>query len=247
MNILCLIAHPDDETMLCGGTLALLASHGAKVHVACLTRGEGGEMGEPPITTREQLGDVREAEQVCAVQSLGGSSLTFLGYVDPVVGPEDALFAPEHDPVMLAGQIVNTIKQFKADAVLGNGSNGEYGHPAHLLMHQMTLAAVATLRQEAEITPLLSLYTISAMFENHPYPRIANKDDQADIIVDVSSMLDKKEVAALCHKTQNALFVRRRSQEWGRQITVREALLPTEALHRVFGEPGDAFSKLLTT
>jgi N-acetylglucosamine malate deacetylase 2 len=246
MNVICFAAHPDDETMLCGGTLALLAARGAKVHIACLTRGEGGEMGEPPLTTREQLGDVREAELVAAVQVLGGSSLTFLGYIDPVVGPEDSLFAPEHDDVMLAGQIINTIKQFKADVVLGHGSNGEYGHPAHVLMHQMTLAAVASLRKEAELSPLPSLYTFSAMYPDHPYPRIANKDDIADIMVDVSTVLDKKEAAALAHKTQNALFVRRRSQELGRAITVREALLPTEALHRVFGEPGDVFSKLLT-
>ena len=40
--LLCLVAHPDDETMLCGSTLALLATRGVEVHVAALTRGEGG-------------------------------------------------------------------------------------------------------------------------------------------------------------------------------------------------------------
>ncbi len=235
--------------MLCGGVLALLAARGARVHIASLTRGEGGEMGEPPLTDREHLGEVREAELVCAVQALGGKSLTFLGYIDPVVGPEDKLFAPEHNPVMLAGQIVNTIKQFEAEVVLTHGTNGEYGHPAHLLVNQMTLAAVASLQKEAETDNSLvlpSLYTFSANFLNHPYPRLANKDDNADLILDVSTRLDQKEAAALCHKTQNALFVRRRSKELGRQITVREALLPIEGLHRVFGQPGDAFSKLLT-
>lgn len=235
--------------MLCGGGLALLAARGANVHIASLTRGEGGEMGEPPLTDREHLGEVRETELVCAVQALGGKSLTFLGYIDPVVGPEDKLFAPEHNPVMLAGQIVNTIKQFEAEVVLTHGTNGEYGHPAHLLVNQMTLAAVASLQKEAETDSSLvppSLYTFSANFPDHPYPRLANKDDNADIILDVSRVLDRKEAAALCHKTQNALFVRRRSKELGRLITVREALLPVEGLHRVFGQPGDAFSKLLT-
>ena len=46
MNILAFFAHPDDETMLCGGTLALLAQNGASVHYLCATRGEGGELGE---------------------------------------------------------------------------------------------------------------------------------------------------------------------------------------------------------
>ncbi len=270
MNILFVVAHPDDETMLCGGTFALSASRGAAAHVACLTRGEGGEVGEPPLTDREHLGEVREQEMVCAVGKLGGKSLTFLGYVDPAIGPDDKLFAPEHDPTMLAGQIVNAIEQFKIDAVITHGSNGEYGHPAHVLVHQMTLAAVAALHKgvgadlrvgpevgERAGSPLRAesygqthvsapaLYTFSASFPDHPYPRLTNKDDAADIILDVTPMLDKKEAAALCHKTQNALFIRRRSEHMGRPVTVREALLTVESLHRVFGSPEDALSRML--
>lgn len=248
-NVLCLIAHPDDETMLCGGTLALLAQKGAQVHVACLTRGEGGDLGEPPLADRDHIGEVREQELVCASQKLGVRSLTFLGYVDPTVGPEDKLFAPEHDPVMLAGQIVNSIKQVQADVVLSHGSNGEYGHPAHVLVHQMTLAAVSSLYKEAETDGTLKpplFYTISAAFAAHPYPRLTNQDDSADLVVDVTPVLAKKEAAALCHKTQNPLFVRRRSEEAKRQLTVGEVMIPVEGLHRVFGQPGDALSQLLT-
>jgi LmbE family N-acetylglucosaminyl deacetylase len=89
------------------------------------------------------------------------------------------------------------------------------------------------------------LYTFCANFPDHPYPRLANKDDAADIVLDVSSMLDRKEAAALCHKTQNPLFIRRRSQAMGRTVTVREALLTVESLHRVFGSPEDALSRML--
>jgi N-acetylglucosamine malate deacetylase 2 len=248
LNVLCLVAHPDDETMLCGGILALLAQRGAKVHIACLTRGEGGDMGEPPLADREHIGEVREQEMVAAVQQLGARSLTFLGYVDPTVGPEDKLFAPEHDPVMLAGQIINCIKQVEAKVVLSHGSNGEYGHPAHVLMHQMTLAAVSTLYKEAEsggLNPPPLFYTISAAFAEHPYPRLLNKDDPADLVIDVTPVLAKKEAAALRHLTQNPLFVRRRSQEVGRTLTVGEVMIPVEGLHRVFGQPGDALSELL--
>src|SRR5262245_34506691 len=129
-SLLCLVAHPDDETILCGGTLALLASRGVEVHVASLTRGEGGDLGEPPLTDREHLGQLREQEMVCAVGKLGGKSLTFLGYVDPTVGPDDKLSAPEHDPKMLCGQIIASLKQTGAPVLLTHGTNGEYGHPA---------------------------------------------------------------------------------------------------------------------
>jgi LmbE family N-acetylglucosaminyl deacetylase len=248
MNLLCLVAHPDDETILCGGTLAMLSAKGVAVHIACLTRGEGGELGEPPLTDREHLGEVREQEMVNAVQKLGGKSLTFLGYVDPLM-QGDQLFAPEHNPTLLAGQVVSTIKQFKIDAVITHGSNGEYGHPAHLLMHQMTLAAVASLHKEAtpsDAPPLPLLYTFSANLPDHPYPRIVNKDDAADLILDVSPFLNQKESAALCHKTQNALFVRRRSEMAGRQLTIREVMLSVESLHRVFGLETDELMTHLT-
>lgn len=48
-----MVAHPDDETRLTGGLLARLAAQGVDVHLPCLTRGEGGEVGEPPLATRE--------------------------------------------------------------------------------------------------------------------------------------------------------------------------------------------------
>ena len=228
-NLLCVVAHPDDETMLCGGMLALLAAGGVAVHILSLTRGEGGEVGEPPRCSRAELGAVREREMRCAVEKLGARTLAFLGYVDPEVGPDDALFAPQANFPTLVGQITEVIQRLKPEVVLTHGSNGEYGHPAHKLAHDATKQAVTSL--PASGGPVL-LYSFSAMYRDHPYPRNANADDPADAVVDVAAFLDQKEAAALCHATQNALFVRRRSQRAGRKITVREALLTEEAVHR---------------
>ncbi|MBL8055897.1 MAG: PIG-L family deacetylase [Anaerolineales bacterium] len=234
--LLCLIAHPDDETMLCGGTLALLARQGVAVHVLCLTRGEGGETGEPPRCERAELGALREQELVCAVGRLGGRSLTFLGYVDPEVAPGDVLAAPAHDPAVLTSQIVSSVTQFAPEVLLTHGTNGEYGHPAHRLLHQMARAALAGLGPAAPL-----FYSMAAAYPGHPYPRLANADDPADLVVDVSSALREKEAAALCHATQNALFVRRRSQAAGRPLTVAEVLLREESFRRQApaAAPGD--------
>ncbi len=228
MTLLCVVAHPDDETVLCGGALALLAAAGVAVHVVCLTRGEGGELGEPPLTDRAGLGELREAEMVCAVGALGARSLTFLGYTDPTVAADGALAAPVHDPVLLTGQLVNAIKHIQAQVVLTHGSNGEYGHPAHVLVHHVTRAAVAALGAEAP-----ALWTFAAHYPGHPYERLANRDDLADLVVDVRAVLDQKERAALCHRSQNALFVRRRSEAAGRPLSVREILLTEESFHCV--------------
>ncbi len=218
-SLLCLVAHPDDETRLCGGTLALLAARGVDVHVASLTRGEGGEMGEPPLTDREHLGEVREREMVCAVGKLGGKSLTFLGYVDPTVGAGGELGAPAHDPTMLSGQIIASLKQTGAQVLLTHGTNGEYGHPAHKLVHDAALLAVASLGAAGPL-----VYSFGASYANHPYPRLANRDDPADVVIGVSHYIEQKLAASLCYATQQPLFVRRRSQEAGRLLSVREVV-----------------------
>jgi LmbE family N-acetylglucosaminyl deacetylase len=234
MNILAFFAHPDDETILIGGTLALLARSGARVHFLSATRGEGGETGEPPLCREVKLGGVRELEMVCAVRKLGGSSLTFFDYIDPRVGPDQQLYPYTQDLTLLANRVAASIRHLGIDAVITHGSNGEYGHPAHLLTHRAARIAVASLGQVA-----LLLYTVSATFPEHPRPRIANPDDPAHLVLDITPALADKTQAALCHRTQHALFVRQRSKEAGRQLSVPEVIQRMESLHRVLPPVND--------
>jgi LmbE family N-acetylglucosaminyl deacetylase len=224
MNVLAVFAHPDDETILIGGTLAMLSARGAGLHILSATRGEGGELGEPPLAQRSELGEARERELRCAVDKLGADSLMFLGYIDPTieVGQEGLAFKAE--PQTLLTQIRSNIQRIKPDVVLTHGSNGEYGHPAHILIHQ---AALAASKEEA-----VSLYGISAFFKDHPRPRLANQDDPADIVLDIGKWFSRKLAAAECHRTQHALFVRRSSQEAGKLLSLADVLMRVESLHR---------------
>jgi LmbE family N-acetylglucosaminyl deacetylase len=243
-NILAFFAHPDDETILSGGTLALLARSGAGVHFLCATRGEGGETGDPPLCGVGELGGVREQELVCAVQKLGGRDLTFLDYIDPRVGADEQLYPYTQDLTLLAGQVAANIRQFNAEAVVTHGSNGEYGHPAHVLTHQAARIAVESFGQQAP-----RLYTVAATFPNHPRPRLANQDDPAHIILDITPALAEKTQAALCHRTQHALFMRRPSREAGRPRSVPEVIQRLESLHRAYpaanGNVDDEMAQLL--
>jgi len=234
MNVLTFFAHPDDETILAGGALALLAREGHQVHYLSATRGEGGEVGEPPVCSVDELGAVREGELVCAVQALGGRSLTFLDYVDPRVGPDNQLFAYTSDLTMLAGQVAATLKQFEIDVVISHGSNGEYGHPAHQVTHLAARMAVESMSDQRP-----AFYTVASIYPGHPRPFLANKDDPAHLVLDVSPVLEQKTRAALCHRTQHALFVRRASEEAGRPLTVPEVIQREESLHRVLPEGAD--------
>jgi LmbE family N-acetylglucosaminyl deacetylase len=139
VNILAFFAHPDDETMLCGATLALASRH-AKLHVLCATRGEGGETGEPPLCLRETLGNVRSEELACAARVLGAASLEFLPYVDPTVGPDNTLYPFTPDEEMLAFQLAEAVTRRGAHVLISHGADGEYGHPAHQLCHRACMA-----------------------------------------------------------------------------------------------------------
>jgi LmbE family N-acetylglucosaminyl deacetylase len=247
LHILTIVAHPDDETMLCGGTLALLAQAGAEVHYLCATRGEGGEMGEPPLSDRPGLGTLRAAEMRCAVQALGGASLAFMDYTDPLVGVDNQLHPYTSDWDALLDQLQANIQALQPQAIITHGSNGEYGHPAHQLTHQ---AVRQVLRRPSTARPGPLLYTFSAHFPGHPKPRLANQADPAHLVLDIRPVLEQKTAAALCHRSQHALFVRRASLQAGRKLAVPEVLMTVESLHRVFpplrgGQPRDALAKLL--
>lgn len=227
MNLLAFFAHPDDETMLIGGVLALLALSGEHVHYLCATRGEGGELGEPPLCDPAELGKVRAEELSRAVSELGGASLSFLGYTDPGVGPGEELYPFTTNLAQLSARIVAVIKEYNITAVITHGSNGEYGHPAHILCHRGARLAVSSLKSEG-----VRLYSVAATFPGHPRPRVANQDDPAHLVLPINPALRWKIRAALCHRTQHALFVRRASRNAGRPMKVPEIPLRIESLHR---------------
>jgi len=244
MRILTIITHPDDETMLTGGALALLRKTGADIFYLCATRGEGGELGEPPVCVRREIGRLRESELQKAVEALGGGHIEFMDYIDPLVGVDEKLYPFTNEVDGLIKKLRNYIDQINPDAVITHGVNGEYGHPGHILTHSAVRSTVESLGEDGPL-----LYTFCADFPNHPRTRHANPDNPAHIILDVSSVMDQKIKAAYSHRSQNALFVRRRSKKAGYMFTVPEILLPVESLHRVLpttdGLPDDQLIQAL--
>jgi N-acetylglucosamine malate deacetylase 2 len=224
MNILCLSAHPDDETVFAGGTLALLARRGADVRVVCCTRGEGGEAGEPPLCARAELGAVRAGELRCAVRALGCAGADFLPFRDPDVGPDNSLYAFAAGPEEVAAALAGILAARKPDVLITHGSNGEYGHPGHLLAHRAALLA-------AGAAGISTVYTFGADYPDHPRKRSANRDDPADFVVDIAPAFEHKLAAMECHRTQQALFVRRASAEAGRPVPLRDVVLRRESFH----------------
>jgi LmbE family N-acetylglucosaminyl deacetylase len=143
--MLVVLAHPDDETFGLGGTLALYAKRGVKVHLVCATRGEVGTVAPEFMEGYTSIADLRVDELLCAAELLGLEKVHFLDYRDSgMVGAEDnehpdALAQAPQDKVVAA--LVGFIRRLRPEVVLTFDPVGGYGHPDHIAIHNATVKA----------------------------------------------------------------------------------------------------------
>lgn len=135
LKLLCILAHPDDESLGTGGILARYAAEGVETHLVTATRGERGWFGdEQDYPGPGILGRIREAELYAAAKVLGLQGVTFLDYQD---GKLD-----QADPTEVIAKIVTHLRRVRPQVVVTFDPNGVYGHPDHIAISQFTTAAV---------------------------------------------------------------------------------------------------------
>jgi N-acetyl-1-D-myo-inositol-2-amino-2-deoxy-alpha-D-glucopyranoside deacetylase len=143
-TLLAVHAHPDDETITTGGTLARYSAEGVRTVVVTCTQGELGWVFEPTLVGQD-VGALRERELADACSALGVSRLARLGYADsgmPGV-PENerpgAFFAADvHEA---ADRLVKVLDEERPLVMLTYDETGGYGHPDHVKAHQVAVAA----------------------------------------------------------------------------------------------------------
>jgi LmbE family N-acetylglucosaminyl deacetylase len=221
-TVLAIAAHPDDE-LFGAGYLAKLASEGNELYILCTTRGEGGEVGEPPVGPKSRLGEFREVEMQGSGRALGAREVWFLDFVDPWMEIGGEALAIDADPATFVARVAEKISTLKPDIVITHGSNGEYGHPQHVYTHRAVMAALGTL---APWHPQ-ELLTWCANTGDAETDRVVNQDDPADIALDVSPWFDRKLAAANAHVSQHAMFLRNNKTD-----DLGNALRRNEAFHR---------------
>jgi LmbE family N-acetylglucosaminyl deacetylase len=135
LRLIGILAHPDDESLGMGGTLARYAKEGVETYLVTATRGERGRFGDAGVRPALQVvGEVREAELRAAGKELGIREIHFLDYID---GDLDRANATEAQ-----GKIVPFIRRIKPDVVVTFGPDGAYGHPDHIAISQLASASV---------------------------------------------------------------------------------------------------------
>lgn len=210
-TILAIFAHPDDESLACGGTLARAASGGARVVLLCASRGENGSISEPALVPDGDLGRVRAQELRAAAATLGISDVILFNHPDGDLRWSDV---PEFH-----SEIVIALRRYRPDAVITFGEDGLYWHLDHIAVHERTYTAVRSLGADA---PPLYYVTIPAgmmreivatahakggsppdsSFWGIEPDAFGDAAQPATFIVDVRPWAVQKLAALRCHRTQ---------------------------------------------
>jgi len=138
-RLMAVLAHPDDESLGVGGTLAKYASEGVDVFLLTATRGDSGRFRGYPRDDHQHpgplaLANIREAELRAAASVLGVREVSILDYHDQQLDR-----ASPHEAVCA---IVGHIRRIRPDVVVTFGPDGAYGHPDHIAISQFTTAAI---------------------------------------------------------------------------------------------------------
>jgi len=205
-SLLAVFAHPDDESIACGGLLALCADLGVRVTLLCATHGEnrGGVRDEGWFEQR-----ARELDE--AARILGITDVMLLDYRDG--------FLPWAGD--LSDRIEAEIRRLRPDAVVTFGKDGLYWHPDHIAICEATSAAIDEMADEGPALYYVTMppgqmrRVVDELWEHHDDPGpgmpllgVANPDafgigaTAPTLVIDVSTCAPRKLAALKCHRSQ---------------------------------------------
>ena len=212
-------AHPDDEAIMVGGTLALAADAGHRVVLVFATRGDLGEVADGVLAPGETLAGRREVEARRAAEVLGVARVEFLGYADsgmadePTNDASGAFAGADIDEA--AARLARILTDEDAEVLTVYDAHGGYGHPDHIQVHHVGQRAAtragtprvyaATVSREHYLS--LSTEMGDDVPEGVEVPDVEAMDlGVAEALittrVDVSTVLDRKQAAMAAHSSQ---------------------------------------------
>ena len=218
-TLVSLHAHPDDETIVTGGTLALASAAGHRVVLVFATRGELGEVADGVLSPGETLAERRVEEAHRSAQILGAKRVEFLDYVDSGMADTDTNDADgsfwSADVDEAARRLARILEEEQAELLTVYDERGAYGHPDHIQIHRVGIRAA-----ELAGTPRIYAATVSrqhfltvARDEFSELPPEADRPNPDDFdlgvddavittTVDVTNVLDRKRAAMAAHASQ---------------------------------------------
>jgi N-acetyl-1-D-myo-inositol-2-amino-2-deoxy-alpha-D-glucopyranoside deacetylase len=172
-------AHPDDETISNGATMARYAAEGAGVTLVTCTLGEEGEvlvgeLADLAADRSDRLGEHRIGELAAAMKELGVTDHRFLGgagrYRDsgmmglPTNDRPDCFWQADVDGA--AGDLVAVIREVRPQVLVTYDDNGGYGHPDHIQAHRVAIRACELAADEGYRPELGEPWQIAKVYWN---------------------------------------------------------------------------------
>jgi len=212
-------AHPDDEAIACGGTMAKAAAAGHRVVLVTATAGEQGEVPDGFLRPEETLAQRRREELAEAAEILGVARVELLGYRDSGMAGTPANDNPDcfwRAPVEeAAARLAKVLVEERPDVLTVYDERGNYGHPDHIQVHRVGVRAaeLAGIERVFEATinrdEMRRIFRRAAELGLPGLPDIEGVDDQMGLpeamittTVDVSAHLDVKRRAMAAHASQ---------------------------------------------
>ncbi|MQA61370.1 MAG: N-acetyl-1-D-myo-inositol-2-amino-2-deoxy-alpha-D-glucopyranoside deacetylase [Actinophytocola sp.] len=228
-RLLLVHAHPDDETITTGGTIARYRADGAEVFLVTCTLGEEGEIIPPELDqlggwAADQLGGYRSGELATVCALLGVSEHRYLGGIgrwrdSGMVGTGSA----EHPRAFVRGdlekqtaQLAELIDELKPQVVVSYDAFGGYGHPDHIRAHEITMAAAPQARSVVRLFHTIApesavrggLDELRAAHAGIPFrvpapgelPTVP--DSRVTTTIDIGAQRERKFAALRAHATQ---------------------------------------------
>jgi len=238
-------AHPDDETLLTGGTLARAAAQGHRVVLVTATDGgrglAGREDGQGPALAGLRSDELRDAAGI-----LGCSRVVALGYGDSGLWPDprDGKAFVNIDVREAANRLADVLREERADVLTVYDANGGYGHPDHVQVHTVgTLAArIAGTPVVLEATAPGGLFTVvlgGLRALGHPLGTVPV--DRRDVFSTGRSITHRVRIGAFASRKREAMRAhasqRRSPGGTGRQVRAVDLFvrLPLPLFRLVFG------------
>lgn len=218
-------AHPDDEAISTGGTMALMASAGHEVILITATDGAVGEVEDGFLTDGQTLAEVRERETYAAAELLGVTRVVMLGYGDSGMMGTETNDNPDcfwqADTETAAASLATTLTDLGVDVLTVYDEFGGYGHPDHIQVHRVghRAAEIAGIGRVYEATinrdrveELLAaaeqqeasdaLADVELPERDDEAPPLGTPDAEITTTIDVSAVVDLKRKAMLAHASQ---------------------------------------------
>jgi N-acetyl-1-D-myo-inositol-2-amino-2-deoxy-alpha-D-glucopyranoside deacetylase len=260
-SLLLVHAHPDDESIFTGATMARYAAEGARVTLVTCTLGEMGEVIPPDLRhlLPDELGQHRVTELDRACAALGVADHRFLGGMSRYRDSGMAGLPDNDDPRCFwqasvdeaADALAKVIGEVEPDAIVTYGADGFYGHPDHVQAHRVTVRARelagAAAPLYAVVMPRSVLERASELPEDSWFIRAADlsasvPDDQVTTEIDATGYLGAKREAMRAHETQVTVD----GDYFALSNEIGQRILGTEYYTRLAG-PRDRYDRDLFT